>query len=739
MDAERYVESLRKEAMERFSLEKRQLSFAQYMAAFSARPHLLGRSGAQFILATLDHFGRTERSGAVGRRTRFGLFDAPFDGGRERLIGQEEVQEAFYHTVADFVRERRTGRLLLLHGPNGSAKTTFVQCLARAMVHYSKTEEGGLYSFNWVFPRSSYLGKRVGFESGAASEPHETYAFLDERDVAAVIPGDLRDHPIFLLPAEERQQFLDALVRDGAVPEGFHFSDHLVNGDLSPVSRRIFDALLAAYGGDLSRVLAHVQVVRFYMSRRYRTGIVTIEPQMHVDASIRQITMDESYANLPAVLRHVPIFELSGDLVDANRGLIEFSDLLKRPIEAFKYLLGTCETARITVGGVILYLDILFVGTTNDKYVDAFTRTPDFPSFKGRMELIRVPYLRNYEVEREVYDMQFERSMVGRHVSPHATWAAALWAVLTRLRRPDPEGAPAALKGVLEGLSPMAKADLYAHGRPPSGLKSDVARELVQSIGWLSDEGAAASPYEGGFGASPREVRGVLMAAGRSTDVECLHPVGVFQAIRDLCRQKALYEFLQFTPSGEYHDVLALLEAVIERYTERVDREFQLAMGLVSDDEFERLLQRYATHVSAFLKKESVMDPITRLPVPADEAFLKDIEDRCGVGEARERARQDFLGRIASFSLDNPGVEVPYRTLYEAWFEKLRTAYFREVRGEIHRTLRGVMDHLDGTKLSPDEDAAARKAVANLVERFGYCEQCVGPTVSFLAARKYQD
>ncbi|MBM4356119.1 MAG: serine protein kinase PrkA, partial [Deltaproteobacteria bacterium] len=423
--------------------------------------------------------------------------------------------------------------------------------------------------------------------------------------------------------------------------------------------------------------------------------------------------------------------------VDANRGLIEFSDLLKRPIEAFKYLLGTCETSRVTVGGVILYLDILFVGTTNDKYVDAFTRTPDFPSFKGRMELIRVPYLRDYEVEREIYEMQFQQAVVGRHVSPHATWAAALWAVLTRLKRPDTDGAPPALKTVLGGLSPLSKADLYAHGRPPAGLKPDVARELVQSVAWMSEDAAAASPYEGGFGASPREIRSVLLSAARSQDVACLHPVAVFQAIRDLCRQKQLYEFLQLAPSGDYHDVQALLEAVIDRYAERVDREFQVAMGLVSDDEFERLLQRYATHASAFLKKESVVDPITRSPVPPDESFLKDIEDRCGVGDGRERARQDFLGRIAAFSLDHPREPVPYRELYEGWFEKLRAAYFKENRGEIRRTLRWVMDLLDGTKLRDDERAAAARAVSQLVERFGYCEKCVGPTVSFLAVRRY--
>jgi len=736
MDCSSYLDTLSRQSRERFVAERRVLSFDQYLSLLADNPGLLGRNAAQYLKDTLDFYGTSETKAVGGDSTRFNLFDTPFDDGRERLIGQEEVQQTFYQLLSDFVREGKTGKLVLIHGPNGSAKTSFVQCLARALVHYSRTAEGAQYSFNWVFARSSYLGKRLGFdsaESGDEPEQQESYAFLDEQNVAALIPGGLRDHPIFLLPREERQKVLTQLIEEGNIPEGFRFSDHLLYGDLSPTSRKVFDTLLAAYNGDISRVLAHVQVERFYLSRRYRQGIVTIDPQMHIDASIRQITMDESYANLPPVLRHLSMFEASGDLVDANRGLLEFSDLLKRPVDTFKYLLGTCESSKISVGEAILYLDIVFVGTTNDKYMEAFTRTPDFSSFKGRIEVVRMPYIRDYSVEKQIYDMQVTREVVGKHIAPHSTYVAALWAVLTRMKKCVADQYPETIKAAVAGLSPLEKADLYATGQSPSGHRPDVARELAQAVETIYEDSGSGAAYEGSFGASPREIKGVLLAAAHSSEFECVHPVRVFHELEELMKQQSLYEFLQIAPDGEYHATEALLGIVRSRYISIVDREFKQAMGLVTDDDFVELLRRYATHASAHLKKESVVDPTTRAPAPPDKTFMRELEDRWDVtDETRERHREDFIGRIASFSLDHPGRRPSFKETFPTLFEKLKTAYFEQAGDQIRRTMTLVLSYLDGATLRSHETETAEKIVENMITMFGYCRGCIGPALSIL-------
>src|SRR6185369_13711422 len=122
---------------------------------------------------------------------------------------------------------------------------------------------------------------------------------------------------------------------------------------------------------------------------------------------------------LPATLQSLNLFTLTGDLVDGNRGLIEFSDLLKRPVDTFKYLLGACETGAVNVAQTIACLDAVMIGSTNEVQLDAFKEFPDFTSFKARIELIRVPYLLSSAEERQIYAPQLKQVGIQKHVAPH--------------------------------------------------------------------------------------------------------------------------------------------------------------------------------------------------------------------------------------------------------------------------------------------------------------------------------
>ena len=93
-----------------------------------------------------------------------------------------------------------------------------------------------------------------------------------------------------------------------------------------------------ASNGSLAETLRHVQVERYFISRRYRVGAVTIGPELSVDAGERQITADRSLASLPTSLQATTLFEAHGELIEAAGGVLEFSDLLKRPLDAFRYL-----------------------------------------------------------------------------------------------------------------------------------------------------------------------------------------------------------------------------------------------------------------------------------------------------------------------------------------------------------------------------------------------------------------
>src|SRR5437868_8645105 len=354
VDSLRYLQAVGSQAQETFLKNKTILSFQEYLEAFGERPRVHARSAAQYIRDCFDHYGTTEVKTPAGQVRRFKLFDRPFDQdpkdpgtlsegeGGAPVSGQEEAQNAIYRILNTFVRAGRINKMVLLHGPNGSAKSSIVAAIQRALEDYSRKEEGQLYRFNWIFPSEKLVKGSIGFgeTSNGGTRGVESYAHLEFEHVDARIQCELRDHPIFLLPRGERQR----LLRDTTKPDDtFQLAQGILEGELCAKCRQIYAALLQSYNGDVLKVLRHVQVERFYMSRRYMAGAVTVEPQMAVDADYRQVTHDRSHGALPGALQNLALIEPYGPLVAGNRGVIEFSDLLKRPLELYQYLLGQVE------------------------------------------------------------------------------------------------------------------------------------------------------------------------------------------------------------------------------------------------------------------------------------------------------------------------------------------------------------------------------------------------------------
>ncbi len=418
---------------EDFTRNRRVMSFAEYLALVFAEPLRQLRSSTQYIVDCFDHYGTEKVKYPWGDVTRFKLFDAPWANGEDRLFGQEMVQNETYQVLKSFVRDGRPSKVILLHGPNGSAKSTFIRCLGRALEHYSTLDEGALYRFSWIFPAQKSTRAGIGFGGHPTLESMDSFAYLPDDAIDARLGDELRDHPLLLVPLDERQKLFDKLVGPAGRSESdplhlggkLNISDYLRGGSLAPRNRAIYEALLASYQGDYVQVLRHIRVERFDTER--------------------QITADRTLASLPPSLQSVSLHEYGGEIVGANRGLIEFDDLLKRPLEHYKYLLTTVERAAVSMTSATLFLDLVFLGSCNDIHLAAFREIPDFQSFKGRIELVRVAFILDVRHEEGLYRERLREAAGGRHVAPHTSYVAALWAVLSRMRKPQIERFPSTL------------------------------------------------------------------------------------------------------------------------------------------------------------------------------------------------------------------------------------------------------------------------------------------------------
>ncbi|MBN1608567.1 MAG: serine protein kinase PrkA [Polyangiaceae bacterium] len=725
-----------------YAEQRRRLSFHEYLQLFASDPVRYSRDAARYVRDMFDFYGTNVVERPWGSAQGFRLFVLDFAPLRERqraLVGQEGAQAELYRVLNNLVREGRPNRLLLLHGPNGSAKSTVVACILRALEHYSTLDVGALYRFHWVFPKQEILRGTIGF-GGRREDSLESrsYAHLSDHDLDARLVVTQRDHPLFLLPVPQRAALLTRAYREAGV-EG-QLPAWIEHGSLSLQNRQIYEGLLQGYDGSLLEVLRHVQVERYFVSRRYRTGAVSIGPQLSVDASERQLTADRSVAALPPSLQALSMFEAYGELVDATGGVIEFSDLLKRPLEAFKYLQTTVETGEVSLATQNIELNCVMLGSANEEQLMAFREHPEFQSFRGRLELVRMPYLLSWVDEQRIYDGQIA-PQVRRHVAPHATEMAARFAVLTRLRRPDADSYSGKLGAVVGSLTALEKCDLYGPGTLPGRLDEESSSLLRAAIPLLYREFDVGCDYEGSNGASPREMRGVLLDAAQNAQYACLSPWAVLDELDALCQRTNEYAWLRESPgSGGYHDHAAFRAALREKLLDEVEDEFRMASGLVEEDQYAELLERYILHVSYWVKGEKLVHPLTRQQEPADESLMREVEALIFPGEDGRQFRQGVIGRIAGYTIERPDRPLDARQVFAPELARMRQAVFAQRREALARLCDGIWILLreEGSGL---DDGARRRAqsATDRLKQMGYDEHCAADAARVLARERFAD
>jgi predicted Ser/Thr protein kinase len=748
----------------RFQEGRRVLSFQEYLELFATSPSRYARDATRYVRDMFDHFGTRVVHRPWGDTLRYQLFDLPWDGPasseagsagyhqREAsLVGQEELQGEIYRSLSNFVQEGRANRLVLMHGPNGSAKSTVASCILRALEHYSTLPEGALYRFHWVFPSRKTVRGSIGFGGEGAHRASDgaSYAHLDDDQIDSRLVIELRDHPLFLIPIPERRALVQKLYEaagEGAGGQKDAPPEWLMSGKLSHKNQQVFEALLTSYKGSLAETLRHVQVERYFVSRRYRVGAVTIGPALSVDAGERQITADRSLASLPTALQATTLFEAHGELIEAAGGVLEFSDLLKRPIDTFRYLQLTLETGEVPLSQQTVQTNVVMIGSANEIHLAAFREHPEFPSFRGRIELVRAPYLKSWLDENHIYDAQIA-PFVNRHVAPHATRVAAQFAVLTRMRQPEAKRYSDALAPIVASLTAEEKMELFASGSAPDRLEADAQKVLRAGIRHIYNETAASVDFEGRTGVSPREIRTLLLDAAQSAEHACLSPFAVLHALDELCRRTSEFDWLKEKPlAGGYHDHRLFRDVARRRLLDTLEEEMRVASGLVDELRYVELFERYMANVGIWVKGEKVRNPHTGAFEPPDERMMREVEGLLGVKQKHDEHRRGLISTIAAWAIDHPGQKIVNSVVFPQPMKKLRETVFTERKKGVAVVVRDLISLLRDQRkqesgwgdLHEEERRNATLALGRLKE-MGYCEHCALDAASAVLRARFSE
>ncbi|MBV9469116.1 MAG: hypothetical protein JOZ57_07705 [Abitibacteriaceae bacterium] len=238
-------------------------SFGEYLDLVRQHPAIT-QTAFQRIYRMILSYGSEEYTENKEPITRYNFFSDPFDDGRDAVYG---LDRALMHLVQIFKSAARgygtEKRVLLLHGPVGSAKSTIVRLLKKGLEAYSKTDEGALYSFAWMTEDGSFLA------------------------------CPMNEDPLHLVPSELRGKLERMLNEDRPESERVEIS-----GELCPMCRFMFREELKKADGNWHRVLDKIRVRRLVLSEQDRIGIGTFQPKDEKNQDSTELTGDINYRKI---------------------------------------------------------------------------------------------------------------------------------------------------------------------------------------------------------------------------------------------------------------------------------------------------------------------------------------------------------------------------------------------------------------------------------------------------------
>lgn len=623
-------------------------SFAAYLAMVDADPRL-ARNAWQRLLDMIELHGFTPLDNG---RKRWKLFDDPLGHGADSVFGLEEPLDVLVRTIRAGARhlgpERR---IVLLHGPVGSAKSTIARLLKRGLEDYSTRAEGAVYTFDWEID-------------------------------GEVIPSATRQDPLLLVPTRQREALASRL----SAKLGAEYSLQL-EGELDPVSRFYWSELMERYEGDWEKVMEHVRVKRLIFSEIDRVGIGTFQPKDEKNQDSTELTGDLNYRKIAEYGSDSDprAFNFDGEFNVANRGLLEFVEVLKLDVAFLYDLLGATQEHVIKPKKFqATSIDEVILGHTNEPEYRKLQSNDLMEAFRDRTIKIDVPYNTRLSNEVQIYRRRYGmRGAPGRGMAPHTLEMVALWAVLTRLEDPQHPS-----------LSLLQKARLY-DGQVVEGFTPEQVAELREQ-----------APREGLDGISPRYVQDRI-AAVLVSDLPSVGPEEILDSIASGLAHHSLVASAEVRK--RYIELVALVR---EEYETVIKHEVQMAIA-ADQDEIDRLCAKYLDNVRAYTTREKVptgggggQDP--------DERLMRAIEEKIDIPESRkDDFRHELMNFIAVVHLDG------------------RTFDYRE-NARLTRALELKMfeDRRDSIQLTSlvssvvDPDTAAKIAVIRdrLVRQFGYDE-----------------
>ncbi len=642
-------------------------SFEDYLGLVADNPRVL-RTAYQRLYDMVLSYGTEEYVDSKKKIVRYNFFTGAL--GDEAIYGLDiplmRLVNVFKSAARFYGTERR---VLLLHGPVGSSKSTIVRMLKEGLEKYSRSDEGALYTYSWKL--------------GVTDE---------------YTPCPMNEEPFKLIPPEQRAKVLDKLGIDERE------LDHPIPdfGDLCPFCRFTYQDLLKKYKGDWEKVIGHVRVNRLVLSEKDRIGIGTFQPKDEKNQDSTELTGDINYRKIAEYGSDSDprAFNFDGEFNIANRGLIEFIEILKLDVAFLYDLLGATQEHLIKPKKFAqTHIDEVIIGHTNEAEYRKLLNNEFMEALRDRTVKIDIPYITKATEEVRIYQKDYnEKKIPDKHIAPHTLEMAAAWAVLTRLEEPKKHN-----------LTRLQKLKLY-DGKNLTGFTEDNIKELRKE-----------TEREGMDGISPRYVQDKISNALVSEKGEgCINP---FLVLNEL--EAGLKSHTLITSDEARKTYKELMTVIKQEYEDVVKNEVQRAIS-ADEEAITKLCANYIDNIKAYTQKEKVRNKYTGQYEEADERLMRSIEEKIGIPESqKDDFRTVLMNRIGALAVE--GKTFDYRA-NERLQKALELKLFEDQKDSIK--LSSLVSSVVDKETQEKIDVVKQRLISN----HGYCEICATDVLSYVSS-----
>jgi serine protein kinase len=654
-------------------------TFNEYLELVKANPKI-SRNAFQRMYDMIVESGTEEYIDFKKQVVRYKFFDDAKNGGRDAVFGLDIALMKLVNVLkAAALGYGTEKRVILLHGPVGSAKSTICRMLKKGIEAYSKSESGAMYTFEWVDDRGE-LGGLLG------------------KDVR-VFPSPMHEEPLLLIPEEMRTQICEQINRG---QEGtFRVT---IDGELSPPSRYIFRALMDKYGGDLMKTLSHVKVKRLVLSESDRIGIGTFQPKDEKNQDSTELTGDINYRKIAEYGSDSDprAFNFDGEFNVANRGIIEFVEVLKLDVAFLYDLLGASQEHRVKPKKFAqTHIDEVIIGHTNEPEYRRLQDNEFMEALRDRTVKIDIPYITKWKDEINIYKKDFNsQKMRGISIAPHTIEMAAMWALLTRLEKPKKAN-----------LTRLQKLKLY-NGKTLPNYTEDNVKELRKE-----------TVREGLEGISPRYIQDKLSNSIVNAQQNNRGSVNPFMVLNEL--ESGLKSHSLISNEELKADYRELLGVVKQEYEEIIKAEVQRAIS-ADESALQRLCANYIDNVKAYTQKEKVRNQFTGQDEEPDERLMRAIEEKIEIPESRkDDFRREVMNYIGALAIENK--KFNYK-MNERLHKALELKLFEDQKDSIKLT------SLVSSVVDKDTQEKIDIVKTRLIKDFGYDEISATDVLHYVAS-----